>query len=61
MGNFNKLAAGESYTIEARTVKLFVSCSAGSLVSYQVFFGLTDIPYSNFVLITGSNGHQGVG
>ena len=61
VGNFNKLSSGESYTIEARTVKLFVSCSAGSLVNYQVFFGLTDIPYSNFVLLTGSNGHQGVG
>ena len=39
----------------------FSSCSAGTQVNYQVFFGLTDIPYSNFVLLTGSNGHEGVG
>jgi hypothetical protein len=59
--NYNSLGQGDSYTGELRTVQLFVSCSRGSNVKYQVLFGLTDIPHRNFLLITGSNGHAGVG
>lgn len=59
--NYNVLGQGDSYTGELRTVQLFVSCSYGTSVKYQVLFGLTDIPYRNFLLITGSNGHAGVG
>lgn len=59
--NYNSLGQGDSFTGELRTVQLFVSCSKGSDVKYQVLFGLTDIPHRNFLLITGSNGHAGVG
>lgn len=59
--NFNTLGQGDSFTGELRTVQLFISCSHGSNVKYQVLFGMTDIPYRNFLLITGSNGHAGVG
>lgn len=59
--NYNSLGQGDSFTGEIRTVQLFVSCSRGTNVKYQVLFGLTDIPYRNFLLITGSNGHAGVG
>lgn len=59
--NYNTLGQGDSYTGELRTVQLFVSCSYGTDVKYQVLFGLTDIPHRNFLLITGTNGHAGVG
>jgi hypothetical protein len=60
-GNYFTLSQGVSFRDELRTVKLFISCSSGTDVRYQVIAGLTNIPYSQFLLITGSNGHSGVG
>lgn len=60
-GNYFTLGQGVSFRDEIRTTRLFVSCSSGTNVRYQVIAGLTNIPSSQFLLITGSNGHQGVG
>jgi hypothetical protein len=46
---------------EIRTTVLFISCSVGATVDYQVFCGLTNISSKNFLTLTGSNGHSGVG
>lgn len=61
VGNFITLEQGDTVNEEIRTTVLFVSCSAGTSVDYQLFCGLTTIPAKNFLTLTGSNGHPGVG
>jgi hypothetical protein len=61
VGNYFTLGQGVSFRDELRTVQLFISCSSGTSVRYQIIAGLTNIPSSQFLLITGSNGHAGVG
>lgn len=61
VANFVTLDQGDTVHEDIRTTALFISCSAGSNVDYQVFCGLTNIPAQNFLLLTGSNGHTGVG
>lgn len=61
VGNFVTLDQGASVNEEIRTTTLFISCSAGTNVDYQIFCGLTTIPARNFLTLTGSNGHPGVG
>lgn len=60
-GNYVTLKIGASVNEEIRTSVLYVSCSSGTGVNYQVFCGLTTIPSRNFLTLTGSNGHPGVG
>jgi len=60
-GNFVTLDQGASVNEEIRTTMLFISCSAGTNVDYQLFCGLTTIPQKNFLTLSGSNGHEGVG
>lgn len=60
-GNYFTLGQGVSFRDELRTIQLFISCSSGTDVPYQVIAGLTNIPQSQFLLVTASNGHQGVG
>lgn len=60
-GNYVTLDSGASVNEEIRTTTLFISCSAGTNVKYQLFCGLTTIPARNFLTLTGSNGHPGVG
>lgn len=60
-GNFVTLESKTSLQQEIRTTTLFVSCSSGTDVKYQLFCGLTMIPAKNFLLLTGSNGYQGIG
>lgn len=60
-GNYFTLGQGVSFRDELRTIRLFISCSSGTDVPYQVIAGLTNIPANQFLLVTGSNGHQGVG
>lgn len=60
-GNYFTLGQGVSFRDELRTICLFISCSSGADVPYQVIAGLTNIPQSQFLPITASNGHQGVG
>ena len=60
-GNFFTLTPSSSFREEIRTDRLFVSCSAGTNVNFQVAVGLTGIPSRQFLTITGSNGFEGVG
>ena len=60
-GNYVTLDRLSSVNEEIRTVTLFVSCSSGMNVEYQIFCGLTTIPSKNFLPITSSHGHAGVG
>jgi hypothetical protein len=60
-GNYFTLGQGVSFRDELRTTQLFISCSSGTNVRYQIIAGLTNISANQFLLITGSNGHQGVG
>jgi len=61
VGNFIILDQGETVHHEIRSSVLFVSCSAGTNVDYQLFCGLTTIPIQNFLVLSSSNGHPGVG
>ena len=60
-GNFFTLTPSSSFREEIRTDRLFISCSAGTSVNFQVAVGLTGIPSRQFLTITGSNGFEGVG
>ena len=60
-GNFFTLTQSSSFREEIRTDRLFISCSEGTNVNFQVAVGLTGIPSRQFLTITGSNGFQGVG
>ena len=59
--NYVTLKSGKTINEEVRTTSLFVSCSVGTNVDYQLFCGITTIPARNFLVLTGSNGHPGVG
>jgi hypothetical protein len=61
VANYITLDQGDTVHEDIRTTVFFVSCSAGTGVDYQVFCGLTTIPAKNFLPLTGSNGHTGVG
>ena len=60
-GNYITLDQGVSVDQEIRTTVLFISGSSGTNVDYQIFCGLTTIPSKNFLILTASNGHPGVG
>jgi hypothetical protein len=59
-GNYFVLSGTESYSGDIRTSKIFVSGAVGN-ASYQMLVGLTNIPISNFLILTESNGYNGVG
>lgn len=61
VGNYITLEQGETVSHEVRTTVMFVSCSYGTSVDYQLFCGLTTIPAKNFLILSASNGHPGVG
>ena len=61
VGNYITLDRGVSVNEELRTTTLFVSCSSGSNVAYQVLCGLTTIPAKFFLPLSASNGHTCVG
>lgn len=60
-GNYITIDQGVSVDQEVRTSTLYISGSNGTTVDYQLFCGLTTIPSKNFLTLTGSNGHPGVG
>lgn len=60
-GNYVTLDQGVALDHEIRTTNLFISASSGTSIDYQIFCGLTTIPAKNFLTLTGSNGHPGVG
>ena len=59
--NYFILSGTNSYSAEIRTDRVFISGAAGAGASFTVVAGLTAIPVSNFLPITGSNGYLGVG
>lgn len=61
VGNYITLEQGETVHHDVRASVLYVSCSNGSNVDYQLFCGLTTIPVKNFLVLSASNGHPGVG
>lgn len=60
-GNYITIDRGVSVNEEIRTTTLFVSCSAGTNVKYQLLCGLTTIPSKFFLPLSASNGHPCVG
>ena len=60
-GNYITLDQGVAIDQEIRTTVLFISGSDGTNIDYQILCGLTTIPARNFLVLTGSNGHPGVG
>lgn len=60
-GNYVSIDRNASVNEEIRTTILFISCSVGTNVDYQLFCGLTTIPATKFLTLTSSNGHPGVG
>jgi hypothetical protein len=60
-GNYVTLDSGASVKEEVRTTALFISCSSGTNVKYQILCGLTTIPAKNFLVLSASNGHPGIG
>lgn len=61
VGNYITLEQADTVYEEIRTTALYISCKAGTSVNYELFCGLTTIPAKNFLTLTGSNGHPGVG
>lgn len=61
VGNYITLDQSDAIREDIRTTKLFISCSSGNNIDYQLFCGLTTIPARNFLILTESNGHPGVG
>lgn len=59
--NYFSLGQGVSFRDEFRATQLFISCSSGTSMRYQLVIGLTNIPSNQFMTITGSAGYQGVG
>ena len=59
--NYVILDQGASVNKEIRTTTLFISCSSGTSIDYQIFCGLTIIPATNFLVLSASNGHFGIG
>lgn len=61
VGNYFTVSQGVSFRDEIRMTQLFISGSTGATVRYQVVAGLTNIPSTQFLPITASNGFAGVG
>ena len=59
--NYFVLSGSEAFSGELRVDRVFLSGSAGATVPFSVVAGLTTIPATNFLVVTGSNGFGGVG
>ena len=55
------LSGSESFNVDVKTSKLFISGSSGVSANFSVLAGLTGIELSQFMTVTGSNGFGGVG
>lgn len=58
--NYFILSGSDSFSAEVRTDRIFLSGSVGA-PTFTLFAGLTYVPSTNFLTITGSNGYNGVG
>ena len=59
--NYFSLVKSSSFREEIRTTKLFLFNNSANTITFEVIAGLTSIPSNQFLTITGSNGHAGVG
>lgn len=59
--NFFIVSGSESFSCDVRTSKVVISGSSGASTTFSLIAGLTNIPVSNFLAVTGSNGFSGVG
>ena len=59
--NFFVLSGSQSLSADVRTSRLYISGTNGLTVPFSVMAGLTGIPVTNFLLVTSSNGFNGVG
>lgn len=59
--NYFILSGSESFAADLRVDRIFVSGAVGATTTFSVVAGLTSIPTTEFLLITGSNGFGGVG
>jgi hypothetical protein len=58
--NYFFLSGSESFSADVRVDRIFVSGSSGTS-NFTVVAGVTTIDPKNFLIVTGSNGHSGVG
>ena len=58
--NYLTLSGSEAFSGELRVDRLFVSGAVGTS-TFTIVAGLTSIPSRNFLVVTGSNGYNGVG
>lgn len=59
--NYFILSGSESFSAELKTDRLFISGAVGASVPFSVVAGLTVIPWTEMLPVTGSNGFGGVG
>lgn len=59
--NYFTVRSGSDYTADFKVNCLFLSSSTGSPINFTVLGGLTCIPSSEMLTVTGSNGFDGVG
>ena len=58
--NYFTLGQNETYSADLRLGTIFLSGSVGN-PTYELIAGLTSIPMRNFLVVTASNGFDGVG
>lgn len=59
--NYFILSGTNSFSSELRVDRLFISGAVGATVPFTVIAGLTPIQRKDFLIVTGSNGFNGVG
>lgn len=59
--NYFILSGSDSFSAELKTDRLFISGAVGASTSFSVVAGLTVIPWTDMLPVTGSNGFTGVG
>lgn len=59
--NYFILSGSDSFAAELKTDRLFISGAVGASVPFSVVAGLTVIPWTEMLPVTGSNGFGGVG
>ena len=59
--NYFILSGSDSFSAELKTDRLFISGAVGSSTSFSIVAGLTYIPWTEMLPVTGSNGFTGVG
>ena len=59
--NYFAVSGSESFSFDVRTSRIVISGSAGANTTFSLLAVLTNIPVSNFLVVTSSSGFSGVG